>query len=99
MCVFLDAGDAHLEKLVHIAAANAQVLEAFEKWVLSIARVVEYASVKFEKRQVSIDEIVWCAEVDHSCAYRAGEYVKTCYILRFCCELMTTDRTRCSANA
>ena len=55
--LLLEAGDAHLEKLVEVRAADAEEFQAFEQGIRRIQRLVEDALVEFQPAQLAVEEM------------------------------------------
>ena len=62
--LLLESGDAHLEEFVHIAADDAQELQAFQQWVALIFRLRQHAPVESEQAQLTVEVILGGIQFD-----------------------------------
>ena len=55
--LLLQAGDAHLEKLVEIGTDDAEELQPFQQGIGRVERLVQDALIEFQPAQLAIDEM------------------------------------------
>jgi hypothetical protein len=56
--LLLDAGHAHLEKLVEIRAGDAEELHALKQWRGGVERLIEHALIESQPAQLAVEEVL-----------------------------------------
>jgi hypothetical protein len=57
--LLLQASNAHLEELVHVATDNAEELEPLKQGIPLILRLRQNASVEFQQAELTVNEVFW----------------------------------------